>query len=407
MKNLLFAIFLTAFLTGCQNDKDKAIGPGEWIEYRANIENNPVFESDDPLEFSGVLDTDAEIRATPVIADGKMFVGNHQSGDIQAFNLTNGELIWKGQAPNWIHSESIYKDGIVYVGYGNRNFKESGVRGTGKSGVLALNAENGKIKWKYETNGEVMPTPALYENKVYITAGDRKLHIINQKDGKSIDTVDLKGYVSMSSPTIDNHTLYVGTGHPYLFQAIDLKTNKIKWSTPYENVIAGLDDVPPVIYQDLVFTTALTGNPNTPTHMIYAMDKNTGAIIWESKLGSGEMVQNNKSGAPIIYGGKVYLTSPITKSFYAYNADDGTLIWKRKHDAVMKAPPVAKDEIVYFSDTKGRIVALDANNGNKMGDKKTGGKLAPSGPIIVDEKLIIGSQNSKVYVVPLNEIVKN
>ncbi|MHC0552791.1 outer membrane protein assembly factor BamB family protein [Salinicoccus sp. CNSTN-B1] len=112
--------------TGAENaSATAAFGAQEWTQYRLSPDNNAVIDSGhEPLEYM-TLETDDEVRATPVVADGKVFIGNHNSGDIMAFDLDNGERVWHNTAPNWIHSEAIYHEGLVYVGYGNRFFQKN------------------------------------------------------------------------------------------------------------------------------------------------------------------------------------------------------------------------------------------------------------------------------------------
>src|SRR5699024_5656131 len=69
----------------------------------------------------------------------------------------------------------------------------------------------------------------------------------------------------------------------------------------------------------------------------------------------------------------------------------------------MKAPPVAQDGTVYFSNTKGFVYALDAETGELVAEKELNGTLAPAGPVIVNDTLFVGSQVSNVYAVPLTD----
>ncbi len=69
----------------------------------------------------------------------------------------------------------------------------------------------------------------------------------------------------------------------------------------------------------------------------------------------------------------------------------------------MKAPPVAQDGIVYFGNTKGFIYALDAQSGELLDEMEVGGILSPAGPIIINDTLFVGSQDSNVYAIPLSD----
>lgn len=383
-----------------------SFGPEEWHQYRMQSDKNAVFDNgSEPLTYQTYETTD-EVRATPVIVGNKLFIGNHESGDLHAFDVHSGEQLWENQAPNWIHSEMIYHNGKVYVGFGNRFFREDGIRGTGENGVMALDADSGDILWKYNTDGEVMPTPAYHDGAVYIATGDRNLFKLDPDTGEVLHQAYIGSTISMSAPNITEDTLYVGGGapEPYTFSAYDLENDDFKWQTEIPEAYAGLDDVPPATSDNLVVTTALekAGDGENAEHFMYAMDTASGEIVWKESLGVGEDVSNNRSGAPMIYEGNIYVGSPITKAFYAYDLKTGEKLWEFE-DEVMKAPPVAQDGIVYFSNTKGFVYALDAETGEQLGEKKLNGVLAPAGPIIVNDTLFVGSQDSNVYAVPLTD----
>lgn len=416
------------------------LGPDEWTQYRLNPENNPVYnrgEMKDTLNLK--LKTENEIRSTPVVIENNVYVGNHNSGDIYSYNLNNGKLNWKSQAPNWIHSEIIYVNDQLFAGYGNRFFQKDGTRGTEESGLLSLDPQTGEILWNFETKGEVMPTPAYYKDTVYITTGDRHLYGVNPETGREKWNLDLGNVVSMSSPNIKDGILYVGGGRPqpYTFFAVDLNEREILWKTELENVMSGLDDVPPAIYKDLVITTGveetgekielkevydhhglketykemvrrISGKTQSDKqlydHKIFAMNTKNGKIVWEKSLGIGEMVPNNKSGAPVVYKDSVLVGSPITKKFYSLDVKTGAENWAY-HSNVTKAHPAADKGVAYFTDVKGLVYAFDAESGELLGKKLVGGKLAPSGPVLMNNHLIVGSQDGNVTVKPTGSIV--
>jgi outer membrane protein assembly factor BamB len=408
-RNVLFFIAVFIFMGTPYMVHAEDFGPEEWHQYRMQGDKNAVFHNgSDPLT-SRTYQTSGEVRATPVIVGNKLFIGNHESGDLHAFDVQSGKQLWEKQAPNWIHSEMIYHHGKVYVGFGNRFFRDDGIRGTGENGVMALDTETGDILWKYNTDGEVMPTPAYHDGAIYIATGDQHLFKLDPDTGAVLHHAYIGSTISMSAPNITEDTLYVGGGAPntYTFSAYDLEKDDFKWQTEMPEVYAGLDDVPPATSDDLVVTTALekSDDGENPEHFLYAMDTESGEIIWKESLGVGEMVSNNKSGAPMIYEGTIYIGSPIAKAFFAYDLKTGKKLWEFE-DEVIKAPPVAQDGIVYFSNAKGFVYALDAKTGEELGEKELGGVLAPAGPIIMNDTLFVSSQDSNVYAVPLTDFVQ-
>jgi hypothetical protein len=61
---------------------------------------------------------------------------------------------------------------------------------------------------------------------------------------------------------------------------------------------------------------------------------------------------------------------------------------------------------VFFTDTKGLVFAFDTESGDLLGKKMLGGKLAPSGPVLMNDHLIVGSQNGNVYIQPSESIIE-
>src|SRR5699024_4616790 len=295
-----------------------------------------------------------------------------------------GEQLWQAQAPNWVHSEMVHREGSVLVGYGNRTMGEDSIRGTGDSGVLSLDADSGEVLWQLETAGEVMPTPAVVGDSVYIATGDQHLYEIDPETGEDTERADLCGNVNMSHPAVSVGMLYVGaSGHaPNVLTAYDPEAEQVARQHEFEETTSRRD----------------------VRHMIYSLDVETGELLWEDDLCHGPTIQNNRSGAPMIDDGTVFVGSPITEASYAYDLQSGEQLWTY-HTGGVKGAPVAQDDTVFFSTMGGWIHALDAETGEKLGERHLGGPLAPSGPAIVDDVLVVGSQDGNVYLTPVSEIL--
>ncbi|TLS35156.1 PQQ-binding-like beta-propeller repeat protein [Pseudalkalibacillus caeni] len=445
MKNKLFIGLIICYFFNmvfiANPSRANGFGPNEWTQYRMNFNNNPVFSNEDSRIINSSFKTGDQIRSTPVVVGDNIFIGNHGSGDIYSYNIITGDLNWENKAPNWIHSEILNVNNKLYVGYGNRFYQKKGeLRGTGKSGLLCLDATTGKVLWNYSTKGEVMPTPAIYNDSVYIVTGDKHLYEVDLVSGKTKWEFNLGSIINMSSPVISNGVLFVGGSNKENLLALDLDKRKIKWETNFEGT-HGLGDIPPALYNnEIVFVTALKENSKMPPlkdifdkygtvrtykeivkralkpvidgsvlqneeHYLYALDAKNGEVLWKKNLGNGAWVKNNKSGAPMVYKNNVYLGSPITKKYYSVDVKSGEINWDYEVGFLTKAPPVAEKNIVYFTDVGGYVSAFDSKAGELLGRKQLGGKLAPSGPIIMNHNLIVGSQNSKVYALPTNDIL--
>lgn len=62
-------------------------GPNEWDQYRMKSDKNSVFNNGSGSLDSQTFKTNDEVRATPVVAGSKLFVGSYNTGGLFAFNV--------------------------------------------------------------------------------------------------------------------------------------------------------------------------------------------------------------------------------------------------------------------------------------------------------------------------------
>jgi outer membrane protein assembly factor BamB len=394
--------------------------------------HNAVFSNGSPTLPDGHFHTDGEVRATPVVVGNRLYVGNHLTGGLFAFDVVSGQQLWGNlrpywrHAPNWVHDDMIVADGRVYLGYGNRVFDNANVRGTGASGVMALDPTTGATLWNHPTRGEVMPAPAYWHGEILAATGGARILALDAKTGDTLWAVRLPGWVSMSSPAIKGSTLYVGALNSVV--AIALETHTELWVF---HAVGSFTDVPPAISDGgiLVITAvvpyhAMTAAekkrwPHTMQYVefAYGLSAKTGKLLWQSLMGHGPNQLNNTSGAPTVAHGKMYVGSPYTDSFFCFDVKTGKKLWEFRVNAAIKGAPVIHDGLVFFGDTKGFLHVLDADTGRLIRDgegnlavkRRVGGSLtdsrnialAPGGPIIINDDIFVGSQDEFVYRVSI------
>jgi len=390
-----------------------ALAPAQadWLQYRTAADRNAIVDTtlDAPTDRITVLDTPDEVRATPSIYAGDLLVGNHLAGALQRIDPATNRDLWSLNAPNWVHSEIVWSGETGVVGYGNRYFPSDDdpdttnyVRGTGASGVMALNLDEGTLRWRYRTIGEVMPTPVIDGDRVYIATGDRAVHVLALDDGRQLGMIRLGSFVSMSSPALDTkNRLFVGGGDPYRLFRIDPKAEQVVWQADFKDMIGGVDDVPPAVAGNQVFTTGVTGTdtPERFDHRLYAIDAATGQRRWETSLGIGGPVKNNRSGAPVVGEDRLVVGSPTSATLQAFTLD-GQRQW-RFDSGRMKAPVVIDSGRVYAVNAAGELLVVALADGRLIKRLQISDKpLAPAGPLLTNAHLVIPAQDHHVYLVP-------
>jgi outer membrane protein assembly factor BamB len=76
-----------------------------------------------------------------------------------AFDLKNGKLLWKFQTEGAIFSSpAISNDKLIF--------------GSGDANVYCLNTHNGTLIWKYTTEASVLGSPVINGDTVFIGGSD-------------------------------------------------------------------------------------------------------------------------------------------------------------------------------------------------------------------------------------------
>ncbi|HEX7381043.1 MAG TPA: PQQ-binding-like beta-propeller repeat protein [Nevskiaceae bacterium] len=409
-----------------------AFGPSRWPQYRMTSTNNAIFDNGSSALPDHHFATSEHVVATPVIVGNRLYVGNDISGGLFAFDVRSGKLLWGDEspwwrhAPNWVHSDMVYVDDRIYVGYGNRLFHSDDVRGTGESGVMALDPATGATLWDHRTVGEVMPTPVYWHGEILAATGAGRLLALDAATGRLLWDVALPGWVSMSSPNLRGDTLYVGALNSVV--AVDLKAHRIRWR--YDEIGSFTDISPSLSANGVVVMTARKFHDvMTPAEkarwpdarqyvqFIYGFDAGSGKLLWKTLMGYGPEQADNTAGATTIAGDRVYVGSPYTWSFFCFDVNTGRKLWEYRVNASIKGAPAIKGGLVFFGDGNGYLHVLDATtgepprgaNGWPVGKRKLGGTvnaardvgLAPGGPVIINQDLFVGSQDGTVYRVDI------
>ena len=298
------------------------------------------------------------------------------------------------------------------------------------------------MQWRFPTGGEVVSTPAIAGDTVYVGSGDGKLYAIDLWNGSERWSYDAKSPIS-SSPAVDGKTVYVATRNGRLL-AIDATTHKLRWQhqtgadvpwpwghESYDDYIASA-----VLTDDVVIFGAGDGS-------VYALRAATGTVKWIARTGeriratpavadgavfvgsaggrlyrfdlasgkrdwvfattgasydSGEFGFDRRTlvSSPSIANGFVYVGSRDGK-FYAVNAKTGALRWKTDYDLpwVITSPAVS-DGHVYIGSSDGYFVqSLDAGDGKEIWKNVVGSRVWSS-PAIAGDMILAGDEDGRL-----------
>jgi glycine betaine/proline transport system substrate-binding protein len=169
--------------------------------------------------------------------------------------------------------------------------------------VFALDADTGKIKWKYNSGGSVWSSPTVSSGVVYVGSYDNHVYAIYAATGKLKWKYETSARVA-ASPSVSGDTVYVGSWSD--MYALDAATGKLKWSY----AIGCPDCASPAVSGSIVYV----GSSN---YYIYALDAATGNYKWNYETGS------HITSSPAVSGGNVYVSS-VDGYVYAFSGSSSS-----------------------------------------------------------------------------------
>jgi outer membrane protein assembly factor BamB len=258
---------------------------------------------------------------------------------------------------------------------------------SGYNKVYKVDMQTGTIIWTYQLEPKLKDSiegrPVLAGNEVYFGTYKFYVYALNASDGSLLwhsKIPENQFYGAM--PTIADGVIYVGgtiSGTVYALKATD---GTLLWHARVP--------LPPNAFDQYVQvgdvavakgTLYVSGIPNTSPDeppatgvysYLYALNARDGDSLW-SIPAPGEQLFSE----PEILDGVLYLSSHNIKhkglvdtqdsSLYAYNPDNGTLLWRFqvKEFAVTSQPTIANG-VIYFGTASGSVYALDAAHGTLL-----------------------------------------
>lgn len=351
---------------------------------------------------------------------------------LYALDAQTGKLLWQqGPLVNVLMGNPVVANGLVYVTAGDTGFpfsqlmkdqqsggKASLVRGLGYSALYAFNAQTGKPVWRYDFNGNAMPTPVADGNSVYMATGDSHMYKLDAATGKLVWQTDIGGFDSMSSLNVyhQNGKTYVivGTSMANHEVAVDGDTGKVVWTqaTNQNLFLTGMSDNSPSVDEAngvVVFDTVVDGSSTSINLAVVALDASTGKQLWATKLGAGPNPPSYKAGVTMIHDGAIYAGSPATGKYYKLDEKTGQILWQTTAPLDTGPAGTGRGNAAFAKGvlwlTQGSyIFAINPETGNILSKYSPGGRFGMVNPVIVGNTLYADNTNDWVMAYPLSKI---
>jgi eukaryotic-like serine/threonine-protein kinase len=305
--------------------------------------------------------------------EATMFRGNPLHSGVYATNApTNLSLKWKFQTGGPVVSSPAVLDGTVFIGSADKN-------------VYALDTATGKLRWKFDAHADVNSSPAVGKGIVYVLSLDGNLYAVDAKTGTqrwSFATEGERRFAArslfgmmprgefmpdpwdlfVSSPVVANGTVFFGSGDGHIY-ALDADTGKLRWKFKTGDVVHSS----PAVSDGVVYFGSWDS-------YFYALSAADGSVVWKYKTGEDldSHLMTGIQGSPAIADGTVYFGCRDA-NLYALDAKTGSLKWKyATSGSWVVSSPAVSDDVVYFATSDSdKFIALDARTGRLLYDLPT------------------------------------
>ena len=296
--------------------------------------NEPQDDGRGVFYVAPAVDEERVVVASQIPPSG--FLGRPRN-IVWALEADTGREFWRfdGAAGQYVEGGAL-GGGIFVIGNSDGN-------------VYALDAENGNLRWTFETGHRVWATPLIVSDTVYIGSMDRHLYALDLSDG-DVRWDFHAGGAFAGTPALWNGTLYIGAFDDKLY-AIDADTGTERWNFAGENWFWG----GPVVYEGTIYAADASGN-------VYALD-DTGEQIWRKQLDSPV-----RGGLALTEGGSKLFVGSEDGSLHALDTTDGFELWTVGNEGQMLSTPVVDGSMAYGTLIYGtkHVLALHVDNGREI-----------------------------------------
>ena len=343
-----------------------------WTMFGHDPQNTRYSTSTAPIRNTILWDspTSDEIRSSPAVVDGKLYVGSNDH-KIYCFDGETGTEVWNYTTGGTVSSSPAVVDDKVFVGSNDNK-------------VHCINAETGEYIWDFPTGGSISSSPTVINDKVYIGSSDNNLYCLDM-DGVESWHYETGGSIG-SAPAVANDKVYVTSydGNVYCLDAVDGSEIWI------HNIGGPLPSSPAVVDGKVYFGTLVSPK-------VICLDGQGNGDGTTDELWNYQVVGAILS-SPAVADGMVYVNS---KSYmYRLDADSGQEDWNYSVDVdymYESSPAVADGKIYFCSGTVlGTIFCLDITDGDKIWTYDIDDAIKSS-PAISDGCLYVGSNDGSVY----------
>jgi outer membrane protein assembly factor BamB len=311
---------------------------------------------------------------------------------------------WRVKTGEGIEGAPAIVDGIVYIGSIDQHLyairlKDGAVQWRFKAGpfkapaavkgdsvyigdldgkFLCLDAKTGAKKWEFLTDSEFTAGANFAGDQILIGSGDEHLYALT-KDGKVSWKFKVPGGPVMATPAVVGERTFVA-GCDSMLHVIDTRTGKEIASVD----IGGQSGSTAAIFGDRLYV-------GTMSNQVLAIDWKKAEVVW-----GFESPRHQPIYASAAVTDKFVVTGCRDKHVYALDRATGKPVWDFVTGSRVDSSPVIVRDRVYIGSSDDHLYVIDLNKGGELQRIKLDGPVTGSAAVS-DGNLVIGTGAGTIY----------
>lgn len=345
----------------------------------------------------------ARLAASPVVADGKLFVMDVK-GRVHAFDAATGRELWSrgiggAKAVDGTDKEKESQASRVVFG-GGVSYDAGRLYATnGLGDVATFDPATGDQGWAVRPGGPLRGAPTVANGHVYVVSQDNQLFALKIEDGSVVwnesATLELAGVFGVAAPAAASGTVVAGFSSGEL-NAYRYENGRVVWQdalsrTSISTAVASLSDIDadPVIDQGRVYAVGQGGR-------MVALELNTGQRLWELSIAG--------ISTPWVAGEWVFVVTDDAR-LLCIARTSGKVRWitqldrwrdaKDKKGSISWTGPVLAGDRLILASTDGALTNVDARTGAVQSTGKAGGGVRLA-PVVAKETLYVLDDSGRI-----------
>lgn len=400
-----------AFVGGCLSASEDEAGHHpitdtvtKWPSFRGDRYNTGYAKGVSPTSsdpsIKWTFDANGPFWGSPVVVDGTVYIGSADQS-LYALDAETGDEQWAFPTEHRVEGAPAYADGTVYVGSYDMH-------------VYAIDAASGDERWNRELGGLIRGSPTVWEDTVFIGVGCHNLACSGYAEEADVSengwiyALDAEsgetrwryavGDEVVSTPAVGGEMVYVGGSNGSMY-ALDVTSGSVEWTYDVDDMVWSS----PALAFGSVYFADWNG-------IVHAVDATSGESEWMADTGgryiSGSVAIDEEA---VYIGHTPYNTLDDPNVHYGevfkFDRTNGDERWSFETSAleVGSSPAVTTDRLYIGthgqSETDGLGVHAISTDGDEEWFLEIGGRGVGSSPALLDGTLYFGGTDNRMYAV--------